>query len=200
MKRILMALAVLLVFTAQVEAAAFTHEQLDKVLAYIEQNPAASSKNAATLKLDIATLQNNFNAVMESVFAEAKFDSDEEREVMEKLFLIKDYKIFEADEGKIFLNGFGDSAAIFGVTGKDDDRFKVLTCVYTTPENQTDMTFSSLILGSFMTTVLPAVEPETFLRELAASKSGQLTRDGITFSLAKQDGLILLTAIEEGAQ
>ena len=194
MKRILMALAVLLVFTAQVEAAAFTHEQLDKVLAYIEQNPAA------TLKLDIATLQNNFNAVMESVFAEAKFDSDEEREVMEKLFLIKDYKIFEADEGKIFLNGFGDSAAIFGVTGKDDDRFKVLTCVYTTPENQTDMTFSSLILGSFMTTVLPAVEPETFLRELAASKSGQLTRDGITFSLAKQDGLILLTAIEEGAQ
>lgn len=201
MKRLLMTLAVVVVLTvANVsEAAGFTHEQLDKILAHIEQNPAVSPANTATLKLDIAQLQSKFNAELEPMFNEVQFDSDEEREVMEKLFLIKDYKTFEADnEGKVFLNVFGNSVAIFGVLGNSNDRFKLLTCACTKPDNQNEMTVSSIVLASFVKVILPNADPEKFLNELSAAKEGNVIRNGMKFTLTRDDGFMLVTAVKEG--
>lgn len=201
MMKIFMALAIaLFVLTAQVgkvSAAGFTHEQLDKVVDYLGQHPATSLDNAATFKLNVNQLQKNFNAELEPMLKQAPFDNDEQREVMETLFLIKDYKIFEADEGKVFLNVFGNSVAIFGVMGKGNDNFKLLTCAYTVPENKNEMTLSSLILASFVKVILPKADPEQFLHELANEQSGNVIRDGVKFTLNHDDGFILVSAAKE---
>lgn len=199
MKIFLMVSVIVLVLTAQireVSAVAFTHEQLDKIVDYLSQNPATTPENTATLKLDAAQLKDSFNAALEPILSKAQFESDEEREIMEKLFYIKEFQIFESDEGNLYMNVFGDSVAIFGVTGTDNSRFKLLSCAYTMPETQNDNTLSSLVLASFVQSLLPTTDVETFLRELSSEQSGNVNRDGVKFSLGRDGNLILLSAVK----
>lgn len=198
MKRIIMALtvvAVLLTWSNLTTATSLTHEQLDELVDHIGQNPATTSANTSTLNVDIDSLQKDFNADISSILAQAQFENDEQREVMEKLFLIKDYQIFAAEDGKIFMNAFGNSVVIIGVTGNGDDRFKLLACAFTTPENQDDMTLSSLILASFVKVILPDADPEQFLNELFSAQSSDLVRDGIHFTVEQNGNLNILTAV-----
>lgn len=198
MKRIIMALtvvAVLLTWSNLAAAAGLTHEQIDELVECIGQNPATMSANTSTLNVDIDGLQKDFNADINSILAQAQFENDEQREVMEKLFLIKDYQIFAAEEGKIFMNAFGNSVVIIGVTGNEDDRFKLLACAFATPENQDDMTLSSLVLASFVKVILPDADPEQFLNELFSAQSGDLIRDGIHFTVEQNSNLNILTAV-----
>lgn len=198
MKGIIMALtvvAVLLTWSNLTAAAGLTHEQLDEIVECIGQNPATTSANTSTLNVDIDSLQKDFNADISSILAQTQFENDEQREVMEKLFLIKDYQIFAAEEGKVFMNAFSNSVVIIGVTGKEDDRFKLLACAFATPEDQNDMTLSSLILASFMKVILPDADPEQFLKELVSAQSGDLIRDSIHFTIEQDGNLNILTAV-----
>ena len=174
----------------------FTSEQIDKMMAFAEQN---FPENALPLPLGIDDLQKNFNAEMQIFLDKCQFDDAETAEVMENLFLIKDLcSITEAEEGKFFFNVFGDRTAIFGATDSADDRFRFLACMYTMPETKDEDTLSSVVLSHFVKVLLPNVEffdTEKFLRELSASVIK--IQDGIKFSVAADDKLIFVTAIKE---
>lgn len=180
-----------------VEAAAFNQEHVDKLLDYVDQNPATASANKSTLTIDAEQFKKSFNAEMNPVIAQTKFNNDEEREVMEKIFLIDEFQVFEEEDDKFYLNIFGNSVSVFGVTGNDAPNFKLLACAYIAPENKGEMAISSLVLVSFVKVLVPDANPETFLRELSDNQSGNTVRNGIKFS-AKRDGdLIMLSAVKE---
>ena len=200
MKKIFMALAIVAIFFAwsnNVSAAPFTQEQVDKIMNYVDQNPAASPENTSALNLTPAQLQTNFNAELKPVFDKTQFENDEERAAMEKIFLIQDFQVFDTEAGKFYLNIFGDGVAVFGLTGNNDDRFKLASCAYTNPETQGEKVLSSLVLLTFVKTVAPEENPQTLLETLAAEQSGSLTRSGIKFSAVKDGNLILLSAVAD---
>lgn len=172
-----------------------TNEQIDKIFEFIEANPAAAPESKSVLALDAANFQNNFNAEIQPFLDTCQFDDAETIEIMTKLFLIKEPQIFSSEAGKLFMNMFGDRTAIFGVSGNDDDRFKLLTCVYTTPEDTDENTLSSMVLNYFVMTLLPGVDAESFLREL--STTGQKVSGGMNFSIAADGNLIFVTAVAE---
>lgn len=198
MKKIFMALALVTIFFAwsnNVSAAPFTQEQVDKIMNYVDQNPAASPENTSVLKLTPAQLKEKFNAELKHVLDKTKFENDEERATMEKVFLIQDFQIFEEEGGKFYLNIFGDGVAVLGMTGNNDDNFKLASCAYINPETQGEKVLSSLVLLSFVKAVAPEENPQNLLETLAAEQSGTLTRNGIKFSAVKDGNLILLSAV-----
>lgn len=200
MKKIFMALAVVAIFFAwsnNVSAAVFTQEQVDKIMNYVDQNPAASPENTSALKLTPEQLKEKFNAELKPVLDKTKFENDEERATMEKVFLIQDFQIFEEEGGKFYLNIFGDGVAVLGMTGNNDDNFKLASCAYINPETQGEKVLSSLVLLSFVKAVAPEENPQNLLETLAAEQSGTLTRNGIKFSAVKDGNLILLSAVAE---
>ena len=172
----------------------FTSEQIDKMMAFAEQS---FPENALPLPIKFDDLPKIFNAEMKTFLDKCPFEDAEEAEVMQTLFLIKDFcQIFETEEGKIFFNVFGDRTAILGISDSKDDLFRLLTCIYTTPENKEEDTLSSIILAHFVKILLPAVEffdTEKFLRELTASITK--IQDGVKFSIASDDKLIFVTAV-----
>ncbi len=168
----------------------FTSEQIDKIMSFAEKN---FPEDAAPLPLDIEGLQKNFNAGMQTFLDKCPFDDAETAEVMENLFLIKNfYQISELEGGKFFFNVFGDRTSIFGVSGSDDF-FRILVCAYTTPETTDENTLSSMVLAYFVKTLLPEVDVENFLRELSTSITK--TQSGIKFSIAANGNLIFVTAV-----
>lgn len=198
MRKIFIALAVVAIFFAwsnTVSAAVFTQEQVDKIVDYVEQNPAASPENTSTLNLTPAQLQEKFNAELKPVLDKTQFENDEERATMEKIFLIQDFQLFEEEVGKFYLNIFGDGVAILGMTGNNDDNFKLASCAYINPETQGEKVLSSLVLLSFVKAVAPEENPQNLLETLAAEQSGTLTRNGVKFSTVKDGNLILLSAV-----
>lgn len=200
MKEIFMAVAIFAILFAGanfVEAKSLTSEQFEKVADYIGRHPSSSPENTVTLKLDTEQFKQGFNAELKPILTSAKFDSDEVRQTMEKLFYIQDYKVFHSEIGNLYVNIFGDKAAILGVTGKDDAHFKTMCCTYAAPENREENTLSSLVLVSFVRTLLPGIEFESFMKDLSSSQGKPFTRDGIKFSLGKEDNLVVLTAVAE---
>ena len=165
-------------------------EQIDKILEHIDKNPAIDVENTLTLNVTADTLQRDFNIAIHPFIDKAPLE-DDVRDIMEKLFLISDWNVFEAEGGKFFMNLFGDSVAICGVTAHDNDRFKLLSCIYVAPETSNENTLASLVLASFVKVLFPTVDAEKFLREL----TGIVTRDGIKLSLAADGGLIFVTAV-----
>ena len=200
MKKIFLTLvtaAVLFAFGGFVEAAPFTQEQVDKLMNSVNQNPAASPDNKSLLMLTPAQFKTNFNTELRPVISQAKYDNDDERALMEQIFLIKDYTVFEAEGGLFYLNVFGNNTAIFGVTGNDSNRFKLLNCAYTKPENPGEEMVSSMVLLAFVTVVAPEENPQQLLKDLGAEESGTLIRGGVKFSASTDgDGLVLLSAVK----
>ena len=199
MKKIFLTLAIvasLFAFGGEGAAAAFTQAQVEKLMSYVDQHPAASPENTAALPVTAAQFKTNFNAEIKPVLDQAQFNSADDRAVMEKLFLIQDFQVSEGSGGKFYLNVFGDSVAIFGVTGNDSNRFKLAACSYTKPENQGDETLSSLVLLAFTKVIAPDENPQELLKALAAEESGTLTRNDVKFTAARDGDLVLLSAVK----
>ena len=202
MKKIFLTLvtaAVLFAFGGFVEAAPFTQEQVDKLMDSVNKNPAASPANKSLLMLTPAQFKTNFNTELRPVLNQAQYDSDDERALMEQIFLIKDFQVFEAEGGLFYLNVFGNNTAVFGVTGNDNNRFKLLNCAYTKPENPGEEMVSSMVLLAFVTVVAPEENPQQLLKDLGAEESGTLIRGGVKFTASTDgDGLVLLSATKAG--
>lgn len=200
MKKFLMTVAifaVLFTWSNFVEAKAFTNEQLDRVVDHITEHPASSPDNAKTLKLDAEQLKKNFNAEISPVINKAQAENDEIRKTMEKIFYIDEYIAYSSEIGKLYMNFFGDNSAVFGLTGKDDARFKALVCAYTTPENKNDNAVSLLVFVSFLRTVSPGIDVESFINDISTAQDKPFVRDGVKFTVAREDNLVVLTAVAE---
>ncbi len=190
MKRFFMALTIFLAISAQVEAVPFSREQVDRIFIDIE-----AAENISTLNFNVATLKNNFNAIMTPILQQTMGTDD--ISAMEHLFLIndKDSKTFSKPNGDIFANIFGDyRVALVGATNSNGN-FKILSLYYTSPEEKDESLFTVWLLTAFVKSISPDVDPQTLMNELTAENSSSSTVKGnVKFSIASEGNLNVLTA------
>ena len=190
MKRFLSALAIFLAISAQVEAVPFSREQVDRIFIDVESN-----ENISTLNLDVATLKNNFNAIITKILQQTMQTDDVS--AMEHLFLIndKDSKLFSKPDGDIFANIFGDYRVALVGAGVPNRNFKILKLYYTTPEEKDESIFTIWLLTAFVGSISPNVDVQALMNDLTAeNSSGTVIKDKIKFSIAADGNLNVLTA------
>ena len=190
MKRFLMALALFLMISAQVEAVPFTREQVDKIFIDVE-----SAESISTLNLNAATLKENFNGIMTQILQQTMETNDVS--AMEPLFLIndRDSKTFSKPDGDIFANIFGDYRVALVGASNSSGNFKILSLYYTSPEEKDESIFTIWLLTAFINSISPNVDVQALMSDLTAeNSSGAVVRDGVKFSIAEDGNLNVLTA------
>ena len=193
MKKFLTALIVLLMFTAQVEAAQFTREQVDKIFLDVEEN--FYRPDDLTLDLDVETLKEKFNGLVIPILQETMETNDVSS--MEHLFLIKDYKVFSKPNGDTFANIFGDyRIALVGASEPNGGKFRGLSLYYTTPEEKDDAIFTIWLMTAFVKSISPEIDVQKLMNDLTAeNSSGSVTIDNLKFSIAEDGNLNVLTVM-----
>lgn len=185
MKKFLMSLvvAIFLVSGNFVEAAGFTSDQAEKILSHLSNNPAVQSSK--TLNSNVESFQKSFNAQIESILKQANL-SAEDSATFQKFLLIKDYKTFSESGQNLFLNNFGNSITVLGIS-EANSNFKILSFCFTVPENKGEENVLDLVFTTFARVLLPDVDLRDLLTEVKAKSS--CVRNGIRFSLS-QDGTL----------
>lgn len=175
--------AIFLVSGNFVEAAGFTSDQAQKILSHLSNNPAIQSSK--TLNTNIESFQKSFNAQIESFLKQANL-SAEELSASQKFLLIKDYKTFSESGRNLFLNNFGNSITVLGIS-EENSNFKILSFCFTVPENKGEENVLDLVFTTFARVLLPDTDLRDLLTEVKAKSS--CVRNGIKFSLF-QDGTL----------
>ena len=193
MKKFLSTAIILLMLTAQVEAAPFTREQLDKIFVDVEEN--FYRQDDLTLNLNVETLKEKFNGLVIPILQETMGTNDVS--AMEHLFLIKDYKVFNKPSGDTFANIFGDyRVALVGVSEPNGGNFRALSLYYTTPEDKDDAIFTIWLMTAFVKSIAPEVNVQNLMNELTAeNSSGSVIIDDIKFSITADGNLNVLTVM-----
>ena len=190
MKRFFMALTIFLAISAQGEAVPFSREQVDRIFIDIE-----AAESNSTLNLNVATLKDNFNAIITKILQQTMETNDVS--AMEHLFLIndKDSKTFNKPDGDIFANIFGDYRVALVGAGVPNGNFKILKLYYTTPEEKDESIFTIWLLTAFVKSFSPEIDVQALMNELTAeNSSGTVIKDKIKFSIAADGNLNVLTA------
>jgi len=190
MKRFLSALAIFLAISAQVEAVPFSREQVDRIFIDIE-----AAESNSTLNLNVATLKDNFNAIITKILQQTMETNDVS--AMEHLFLIndKDSKTFNKPDGDIFANIFGDYRVALVGAGVPNGNFKILKLYYTTPEEKDESIFTIWLLTAFVKSFSPEIDVQALMNDLTAeNSSGSTVKGNIKFSIAEDGNLNVLTA------
>lgn len=170
-----------------------TEEQLETLFAFIDGHPAAQIDSRLTLPITADNFKERFNVEMIPIVR--RLDLDDDRTVTKSFFLLNDWQTRATTDGKIFLNVFGNSAAIEVVTD-DSDRIKFVLCAFSQPETPDEKTLASMVLVTLTKVLLPADDVEGFLRKLPAV--GNMIVGDMEFSLTKFNGLTLILAAKEG--
>jgi len=190
MKRFFMALTIFLAISAQGEAVPFSREQVDRIFIDIE-----AAENISTLNFNVATLKNNFNAIMTPILQQTMGTDDVS--AMEHLFLIndKDSKTFSKPNGDIFANIFGDYRVALVGACNPNGNFKILSLYYTTPEEKDESIFTIWLLTAFVKSFSPEIDVQALMNDLTAeNSSGSTVKGNIKFSIAEDGNLNVLTA------
>ena len=192
MKKFLSTAIILLMLTAQVEAAPFTREQLDKIFVDVEEN--FYRQDDLTLNLNVETLKEKFNGLLTPILKETMGTDD--ISAMEHLFLIKDYKVFSKPSGDTFANIFGDyRVALVGVSEPNGGNFRTLSLCYTTPEEKDDAIFTIWLMTAFVKSISPEINVQDLMNELTAeNSSGTVIKGNMKFSIAAEGNLNVLSA------
>lgn len=195
MKNFFVALTVALILSASniatAETALFTEEQFDKIVAHTVANPAASE--AATLNLDAATFQRNYNAFITNFIRETSAQGDDAA-MMERIFLLNDAKTFENDSKQIFTKNFANRAVIIAFN-EAGGNFKVLNFFATIAEDRDDALFNVLVLQGFLRGIDPTLNAGDLLNEAQKDPSKPVIRNGVKFSVATIENINIITAV-----
>ncbi len=195
MKNFFVALIVTLILSASniaaAETALFTEEQFDKIVAHTVANPAASE--AATLNLDAATFQRNYNAFITNFIRETSAQGDDAA-MMERIFLLNDAKTFENDSKQVFTKNFANRAVIIGFN-EAGGNFKVLNFFATIAEDRDDALFNVLVLQGFLRGIDPTLNAGDLLNEAQKDPSKPVIRNGVKFSVATIENINIVTAV-----
>jgi len=176
---------------AAAETALFTEEQFDKIVAHTVANPAASE--AATLNLDAATFQRNYNAFITNFIRETDAQGDDAA-MMERIFLLNDAKTFENDSKQVFTKNFANRAVIIGFN-EAGGNFKVLNFFATIAEDRDDALFNVLVLQGFLRGIDPTLNAGDLLNEAQKDPSKPVIRNGVKFSVATIENINIITAV-----
>ena len=194
LQRIFIALTILFCMTGGnvSEATPFTDNQFDRIFTGVTKNPAVDS--SATFDLNVDTFKEKFNGYATPILKEITGLDDVS--AMAHLFLIHDYKIFPMNGVDTFANTFGNvSISIVGVTAPDGGNFKILTCAYTSPEEEDEKLTAQIILEAFVRSVAPDVSAMELMNELTTeNSSGSVVKGNVKFSISEDGNLNTLTA------
>lgn len=185
-----MALTIFLAISAQGEAVPFSREQVDRIFIDIE-----AAESNSTLNLNVATLKDNFNAIITKILQQTMETNDVS--AMEHLFLIndKDSKTFNKPDGDIFANIFGDYRVALVGACNPNGNFKILSLYYTTPEEKDESIFTIWLLTAFVKSFSPEIDVQALMNDLTAeNSSGSTVKGNIKFSIAEDGNLNVLTA------
>lgn len=190
MKKFFTAMIVLLMVTAQVEAAELTREQLDKVFSDIQKIEAPSP-----LHIDAEALEHKFNWFIVPIVQDG-MGKDDISDIAH-LFLINDYEFTDATKGKIVFNVFEYSGAAIFIMGEgEEEHSDVLGMCYTTPENQTEALYTIWLLTAFAGSISPDIDTQALMNELTAEgSSGSVVKQGLNFSITEYDNVNVLTVV-----
>ena len=193
MRKFLIAATIFFMLSAQVEAAQFTREQMDKIFIAVEESPDSN----LTFELNVETLKEKFNGFVTPILQETM--GTEDVSAMAHLFLIKDYKVFSKPDGDTFANIFGDyRVALIGNCAANGGNFKTLSLYYTTPEEKDESIFTIWLLTAFVKSIAPEVDVQNLMNELTAeNSSGTAIKDGVKFSISADGNLNVLTATQK---
>lgn len=191
MRKIFAAMLVALMLSGgTVEAVPFTRAQLDRIFFDVEQVPA----NFPTLDLNAATLTEKFNGLVTPILQETMGTDDVS--AMAHLFLIKDAKTFNKPDGDLFANIFGDYRVALIGWSESGGNFKRLNLCYTTPEAKDESLFTVWLLTAFIKSLAPDADPQALMNALTAENfSGSVVEGGVSFSIAEDGNLNVLTAV-----
>ena len=183
-------LVALMLSGGTVEAVPFTRAQLDRIFFDVEQVPA----NFPTLDLNAATLTEKFNGLVTPILQETMGTDDVS--AMAHLFLIKDAKTFNKPDGDLFANIFGDYRVALIGWSESGGNFKRLNLCYTTPEERDESLFTVWLLTAFIKSLAPDADPQALMNALTAENfSGSVVEGGVSFSIAEDGNLNVLTAV-----
>lgn len=195
MKKFFVALIVALILsTGNIAAAAttlFTEDQFEKIVAHTVANPAADS--AATLNVDAATFQRNYNAFITDFIRDTKAQGDDAA-MMERIFMLSDAKTFENGSKQLFTKNFGNRVVIIGLN-ESGGNFKVLNFFATLTEDRDDALFNVLVLQGFVRGIDPTLNAVDFLNEAQKDPSKPVIKNGVKFSIATIENINIITAV-----
>lgn len=190
MKKIFLALTIALTMIGGlVEAADITDEQFKKIV-----QDVGATKIESHFHMNADAFRTRFNWYIVPIVQDGvgKDDVDD----LIKLFVLKDYDVSDAADGKVYLGRFeyhGAAVALLGMT--DDDHLKTLNLYYLTPEKKGDAVITSWLLTAFVGSISTEIDARELLGELTAEGSGgSVVKDGFKFSIAEDGNLNVLTA------
>ena len=191
MKKFLTLFIMLLMMTAQVEAAEFTQEQFNRMLSISAQNYNAE-KNLA---LDVATFQKNFNEFMTNFIKESNA-TDDDAKTMEEVFMISEPMIVQTDVGYFLAKNFMNRVAIVGLV-EADGTLKNLNFFTTQTEDKNETAVAVLILEGFTKSISPDLSASILFEDFEKNQNAPVIKNGIKFSIATEENVNFITAVAE---
>ena len=190
MKKFFTALFICLIIcsNSKIYAAELTQEQFDQMFSITNQ---FSTENK-TLNLDVPTFQKNFNDFMTTFIKESNAGDD--TPTLEEIFLLKEPLIVQTDAGNFLAKNFMNHVAIVGSVDPNGN-LKVLNFFSAKPENKNDMVVTVLIFQAFTQGISPQINVQELLGDLEKNQSA--TKNGIKFSVSKQENMEIITAVAE---
>ena len=193
MKKFLTALILLIICAVgNVEAADFTQEQFNKMLAISAQSLNADNKN---LSFDAATFQKNFNDFMTNFIKESNAKDDDAKN-MEEVFLISEPMIVQTDAGNFLARNFLNRIAIVGLLDADGT-LRNLNFFTTQTEDKDEAIISVLVLEAFAKSISPDLSAEILMNDFEKNQNAPIVENGIKFSIATDENINFITAIAE---
>ena len=193
MKKFLTALILLIICAVgKVEAADFTQEQFNKMLAISAQSLNADNKN---LSFDAATFQKNFNDFMTNFIKESNAKDDDAKN-MEEVFLISEPMIVQTDAGNFLARNFLNRIAIVGLLDADGT-LRNLNFFTTQTEDKDEAIISVLVLEAFAKSISPDLSAEILMNDFEKNQNAPIVENGIKFSIATDENINFITAIAE---
>lgn len=195
MKKFFLALlAATLIFAngnaADAAAPQITQEQFEQIVGRTVQSPAAAS--AATLNLNAATFQKNFNAFMTNFIGETSAKPEEAAQ-MAQIFTLNDAKTFNNGEKEIFTKSFLNRAVVIGLSDIGGN-FKVLNFFAAQAEDRDDALFDVLILQAFVRGITPDFNAIDLLNAAKNNPDGSVIHGGVKYSVVNVDNLNVVSA------
>lgn len=171
-------------------AAQITKDQFEHMAANTLQSAAASAD--ATLNIDAATFQRNFDAFVKNFIGETNANAQDAAH-MAQIFTLNDAKTFDVEGKQLFAKNFLNRVMIIGVKDAGGN-FKVLNFFAAQAEERDDALFDVLVLQAFVKGITPDFDAMDLLRTAKNDPDGAAIHNGVRFSVFNADNLNIVSA------
>ncbi|MCR5834120.1 MAG: hypothetical protein K6G55_05680 [Selenomonadaceae bacterium] len=169
----------------------FSDTQYESIVAYTENNPLFADKNAATLPIDFAAFQNNFNTFIKNFLADSNVGDN--LGAAQEFLLLNNPQITKQGGNDIFTKGYINQIAIVGVSTADSN-IKLLNIFFLPEKSKEDAVVKSLIVHAFVKGVAPDCDTEKLFDAINEDMNKPVIVGNVKFSAGAIGDINVLTA------